>query len=345
MGAGGAGLDDQVLDHALHQLPAAGVVVVSLAVVHQDGAQLGESGAGGGGVGKGDLALPLGVGQVLPGLGEVGLGHQVGVNQEHHGQGGLADPQVLGIIQAGVQQVDAGGLIGLEVLLVGGQGVGAAAPEYVGHGGGGLGGDAVEQVAGAVGHHVHLNVRILVLKHLDARVQGIAVMGGVDGQLAGVVLGLLLAVAGGLGLGGSALSRSAGLAGLLGGVGVFSAGAGHQAQRHHAGQQQGDPLFHFHVFHSSICRCRRRPPPLFIVYASHRHLSRKTWSIRQKERGKSRVKSSKMPIYALARAKGPPESQKFPLKRQSKRYEETFLDPSGFSAGFRTWIRLRNVQE
>ena len=64
---------------------------------------------------------------------DISLGDEVGVDEENHRQRGLADPEVLRIIESGVDEVDAAGLVGLEIILIGRKAVSTAAPENISH--------------------------------------------------------------------------------------------------------------------------------------------------------------------------------------------------------------------
>ena len=201
MGQRGGVLDFQLGQNLGNQIPAGGVVISLFAIEEKHGAQLREGGAGRGRVGNGDLAIGVNikVGQFFPGGGNSGLVDQVGVGDEDHGQRGLTDPVILGIVEARRNQVDGAGLVGLEVFLIGSQRIGAAAPEHVGNGSRGLSGDLRNQVGSTVGDDFNLHVGIGGFKLGNAVVQRVGVMRGVDGKGAGIILRSLV-----IGMGGDA---------------------------------------------------------------------------------------------------------------------------------------------
>ena len=227
----------QVGDELTNQIPA----FLDGGLAEQHGAKLGVGGAGFGGRAVSDLALQVLVAQAFPGGGDVGLVQHGLVVDKDHGQGGLTDPVAVGILVGIADELVVGADIGLEVVVVSGQGVGSAAPQHVALGIGGLGDDTLAQLAGTGSDDFHIDVGVLGLELGNARIQRIGIMGRVDDQLAGVVLGSLL--------GGSGLGCRGGFGLGLGNVGGGHGGGGARAtgaqrEDHAQNQKQCKNLFH-----------------------------------------------------------------------------------------------------
>lgn len=157
------------------------------------------------------------------------------------GRGGLTDPVAVGILVGITDELVVGADVGLEVVVVSSQSVSSAAPQHVALGIGGLSDDTLAQLAGTGSDDFHIDVGVLGLELGDARVQRIGIMGRVDDQLAGVVLGSLL--------GGSGLGCRGGFGLGLGNVGGGHGGGGARAtgaqgEDHAQNQKQCKNLFH-----------------------------------------------------------------------------------------------------
>ena len=147
----------QVVDELVDQSPA----FVQSGLAEQHGAQLGVSGAGLGGVSVSDLALQSGVGQAFPGGGNIFLSDQSLVVDEAHGQGGFADPHVVGILVGIADDIIMLGNEGLEQSDLAGQSVCAASPQNVSLGILSLSSDTLDSLAGGDAQIFHIDVGII----------------------------------------------------------------------------------------------------------------------------------------------------------------------------------------
>ena len=248
MAAGGAVLQlaVQIVDELVHQSPA----LVHGGLAEQHGAQLGVSGAGLGRVGEGDLTLQGRVSQAFPGGGNIGLVDEGLVIDEAHGQGGLTDPQIVGILVSVGDDIVMGAHNRLEQIGVAGQSVGAAAPQHIGLGILSLSSDSLDALAGGDIDELHIDVGVCFPEHGDAGLQRSGIVGGVDDQVAGVIGGSFLGgFSGSSGcLGCSGCSRSSGS---FGGSGLSSTAAAGQHQQAQGSSQNTAQQFH-RLFHDTF---------------------------------------------------------------------------------------------
>ena len=140
----------------------------------EDGLNVHHSRGGGGGIGRGDLALQLGVQQILIAL-DLDVADQVGVVH----QDGAVQIVVGAVAQRVAAALDEVGVLGadviLEYVLVLGIGGLAAAEYHVAVGGVALGVDTGQQLAGTAGDDLDLNAVALLEQgnhRIDLRIRG-----------------------------------------------------------------------------------------------------------------------------------------------------------------------------
>ena len=136
------------------------------------GAELCVGGTGLGGQAVCNLSLPCRVNQILPRLRDcqaVPL-DQLLIVEDNHGKGALSDPKVIRILIGLPDKLVIRAYIGLEILLERRKGVSASAPEHIRNGIGRLCGNTVAQLSGSRCHDLHLHIRILFHKQIDARI-------------------------------------------------------------------------------------------------------------------------------------------------------------------------------